>query len=160
MIARNISFAVIIAISALLISGCVERRLTINTDPQGALVVLNDEEIGISPVTVAFNWYGDYTVRINKDGYQTLNTHRNLKQPMKDVFPIDFFYEVLYPGRIVDEYEWSFTLNEYTPIDRQELLKAASAVREQAQTPLNQTQLKLVEELKTKADKKRRRAIR
>ena len=41
-----------------LLSGCVERRLTINTMPQGGLIVLNDEEIGTSPVTVSFNWSG------------------------------------------------------------------------------------------------------
>ncbi|MCP4263659.1 MAG: PEGA domain-containing protein, partial [Planctomycetes bacterium] len=45
---------------SLLLSGCVERKLTINTEPQGALVILNDEEIGTSPVTVSFEWYGDY----------------------------------------------------------------------------------------------------
>ena len=27
-------------------AGCVERQLTINTQPQGAVVTLNDEEIG------------------------------------------------------------------------------------------------------------------
>jgi hypothetical protein len=159
MTARNISFAVIIAIAALFNSGCVERKLTINTEPQGALVMLNDEEIGISPVTVAFNWYGDYKVRIQKDGYQALSTHKKLDRPKKDVFPIDFFYEVLWPGRIVDEYAWTFDLNEYTPIDREELLKAASVVKEQSQTPMTLIELQLHDELQNKAKKKRRRAI-
>jgi hypothetical protein len=45
-----------IFIAALLLGGCVERELTINTKPEGALVILNDEEIGTSPVTVSFNW--------------------------------------------------------------------------------------------------------
>jgi len=58
-------------IASLFLGGCVERRLTINTEPQGALVILNDEEIGESPVTVNFNWYGDYWVRIRKEGYET-----------------------------------------------------------------------------------------
>ena len=52
----------------IVLAGCVERKLTINTKPQGALVALNDEEIGESPVTVSFNWYGDYCVRISKEG--------------------------------------------------------------------------------------------
>jgi len=157
--AKTIFFSVITVITMLISGGCVERMLTINTEPQGALVVLNDEEIGISPVTVAFNWYGDYKVRINKDGYQTLSTHRNLKRPMKDVFPVDFFYEVLWPGRIVDEYEWSFALNEYVPADRQELLKAASAIKEQSQEPLSPKQQSILVELESGAAKKRRRAI-
>jgi len=116
----------------LLISGCVERKLTINTNPSGALVSLNDEEIGVSPVTVEFNWYGDYKVYISRDGYQTLNTHRKLDRPKHDMFPLDFFAEVIWPGKIVDEYEWVFELEPYRAMDREELLKASQAFREKA----------------------------
>jgi hypothetical protein len=118
--------------SVLLLSGCVERKLTINTEPQGAIVALNDEEIGISPVTIEFNWYGDYNIRIEKQGYETLNTHRKLKGPLHDRFPFDFFAEVLWPGRIIDEYEWSFRLSEYEPMDRDELLRASEAMKQKA----------------------------
>ena len=65
-----------------LLAGCVERKLTINTNPSGALVLLNDEEIGVSPATVSFNWYGDYNVTIRKHGYETLQTHRKLASPL------------------------------------------------------------------------------
>ena len=82
----------------------MERQLTINTTPQGALVVLNDEEIGISPVTVSFNWYGDYNVRIIKDEFETLKTHRKLKGPWYDKFPFDFFAQIVNPKRIVDSW--------------------------------------------------------
>ena len=50
------------------LTGCVERRLTINTKPQGALVELNDEEICVSHGTVNFNSYCDYCVRISRKG--------------------------------------------------------------------------------------------
>lgn len=116
---------------ALLPGGCVERTLTINTEPSGALVVLNDEQIGESPVTVSFNWYGDYGVRLRKEGYQTLDTHRRLKAPWFDWFPLDFFAEVLYPGRIVDTHEWTFDLAPKQPLTREELLKEADALRRQ-----------------------------
>jgi len=78
--------------------GCVERRIKVNTSPQGAGVVLNDEQIGTSPVSVAFQWYGDYNVRITKQGYETLVTHRALKAPWYDSFPFDFFVQVLWPA--------------------------------------------------------------
>jgi len=45
------SLAVVCVMVSMVLTGCVERKLTINTEPQGALVVLNDEEIGQSPVT-------------------------------------------------------------------------------------------------------------
>jgi len=132
--------------SVLLFSGCVERKLTINTEPQGAIVALNDEEIGISPVTIEFNWYGDYNIRIEKQGYETLNTHRKLKGPLHDRFPFDFFAEVLWPGRIIDEYEWSFRLTAYEPIDRDELLRASEVMKEKAIAEIAQAQREAEEE--------------
>ena len=114
-----------------LLNGCVERRVTINTEPAGALVFLNDEEIGISPVTVDFNWYGDYKIRVNKEGYEILETHQKLAAPLHDQFPFDFFAEILWPGTIVNEYEWSFELTPYAPPEREELIQAAREMKEQ-----------------------------
>jgi len=123
--------AILIAITAL--AGCVERELTINTKPQGANVALNDEEIGESPVTVNFNWYGDYCVRISKEGYETLNTHRELKGPWYDHFPFDFFAEIVNPSRIVDSYEWTFELSPGRQIGRDELIQNAEELKKQLQ---------------------------
>ncbi|MHC4725936.1 MAG: PEGA domain-containing protein [Planctomycetota bacterium] len=114
---------------SLLLSGCVERKLTINTEPQGALIILNDEEIGTSPVTVSFEWYGDYWVRISKDGYENLNTHRPLKGPWYDTFPFDFFAQIISPDRIVDSYEWTFSLDPKKQINREKLIQAAEKLK-------------------------------
>ena len=116
---------------SLLLSGCVERRLTINTEPQGALVTLNDEEIGISPVTVSFQWYGDYWIRISKDGYENLNSHRLLKGPWYDHFPFDFFAQIINPNRTIDSYEWTFSLEPKKQISREELIQAAEKLEKQ-----------------------------
>jgi hypothetical protein len=129
------SHAVLVPLACLvagtLLAGCVERTLTINTEPQAASVVLNDEEIGISPVTVSFNWYGDYYVRITKEGYETLDTHRELKAPLHDHFPLDFFAQIVNPKRIVDSYEWTFKLEPKKEISREELLERAKSLSEQ-----------------------------
>jgi hypothetical protein len=118
-------------IVSLFLCGCVERKLTINTEPQGALVFLNDEEIGTSPVTVSFEWYGDYWVRISKEGYETLNTHHLLKGPWYDGFPFDFFAQIISPDRIVDSYEWTFELEPKKQITREELIQNAEKLKEQ-----------------------------
>jgi len=115
----------------IVLSGCVERQLTINTEPQEAVVVLNDEEIGTSPVTVSFNWYGDYNVVLRKEGYETLKTHRELKGPWYDKFPFDFFAQLLTPRRIVDTYEWTFELAPRQEIERQELINKAEELKKQ-----------------------------
>jgi len=118
-------------IAAMFLGGCVERQLTVNTNPQGALVELNDEEIGASPVTVAFNWYGVYNVRITKQGYETIKTHRQLKAPWYDHFPFDFFANLLSPRRIVDKYEWTFQLEEKKQIPRETLIQNAEELKKQ-----------------------------
>jgi len=120
----------VLGVAVVLLAGCVERRLTINTQPPGATVILNDQEIGASPVTVPFNWYGDYWVRISKEGCETLNTHRKLKPPLHDYPPFDFFVEVLYPGRIVNAYEWTFELAPKQYPTRDELIEHAGAMKQ------------------------------
>jgi len=121
----------VILITSIFLAGCVERKLTINTEPQGAIVVLNDEEIGTSPVTVAFEWYGDYWVAIRKEGYETLNTHRKLKAPWYDAFPFDFFAQIISPKRIVDSYEWTFELEGKKQISRDRLIQNAQELKKQ-----------------------------
>jgi len=115
----------------MILGGCVERKLTINTEPQGAIVVLNDEEVGISPVTVSFEWYGDYNVRISKEGFETLKTHRKLKAPWYDKFPFDFFAQLIIPKRIVDSYEWTFELAPQQQPTREELIRNALELKKQ-----------------------------
>ena len=127
----SITLLVISVSVFLLVSGCVERNLTINTEPQGALIILNDEEIGTSPVTVSFEWYGDYWVRIRKDGYESLNTHRELKGPWYDIFPFDFFAQIISPNRTVDSYEWTFPLKPKKQTSPEELIQAAERLKKQ-----------------------------
>ena len=124
---------IVLIVFVAMLSGCVQRKLTINTLPQGAVITLNDEEIGVSPVPVGFEWYGDYKVRAVKEGYEILNTHRRLERPVHDKFQMDFFAEVLYPGHIKDEYEWTFELTPYTVPDRNVLLLDAEKLRKEAE---------------------------
>ncbi len=127
---KTLTFAVL-AVLMLVLTGCVERKLTIITTPPGAIVSLNDEEIGTSPVTVAFRWYGDYRIRIAKDGFETLITHKKLKAPLHDGFPFDLFAE-LWPGRIIDKYQWNFELTQYVTPDRDKLIRYADEMRHRA----------------------------
>ena len=125
-------------LAVFLTAGCVERRLTIVTEPKEAVVWLNDEEVGTTPVTVNFNWYGDYSVRIEKSGYEILNTHRVLQRPLHDKFPFDFFAEVLWPKKIVDEYMWEFQLEPFQQTSPDELIQAAQDMQQRTNNELGQ----------------------
>ena len=48
-------------------AGCVERLITVTSQPSGSLVYLNDEEVGRTPVTVPFTFYGVYDVRVEHE---------------------------------------------------------------------------------------------
>ncbi len=84
-------------------AGCVERTARVQTQPPGALVTVNDEEVGISPVKFSFQWYGDYEIILRKPGYQTLRTNYRIVPPWYQWPPFDFVAEVLWPGMIRDE---------------------------------------------------------
>jgi hypothetical protein len=133
---------IILCVLFCLCTGCVQRKLTIVTEPAGALVVLNDEEIGTSPVTVGFEWYGDYTVRISKEGYQTLNTHQNLKRPLGDFVGVDLFADAFTTK--INEYTWAYKLEPYQQIEKDELVKSAFSLQKEtfAETPGKKTKKK------------------
>jgi len=136
-----------ITVLGVLCCGCVERQLTVVTTPAGARVWLNDEDIGESPVTTAFKWYGDYNVRIAKPGFQTLNTHRLLEGPWYDSFPFDFLAQIVNPQHIVDSYEWSFELQPRQPVARDTLISQALNLSQEVEdTATPQDRLNTAEE--------------
>jgi len=135
-------------LAVILLSGCVERRLTIVTEPAEAVVWLNDEEVGVTPVTVNFNWYGDYRVRIEKPGFEILNTHRPLERPLHDRFPFDFFAEVFWPQTIEDAYTWTFELQPYHQASAEELIESAKTARQEANEELGKIAVEILTEEK------------
>ena len=132
----------------MVLTGCVERKLTIVTEPPEAIVWLNDEEIGTTPVTVSFNWYGDYTVRIEKPGHEILNTHRLLERPAHDRFPLDFFAQVIWPGTIEDSYTWAFDLEPFQQASAEELVEQANQMRDRANNELGKIAVEILDEEK------------
>jgi hypothetical protein len=150
MLSKRIFFVVLAMVSVTLCfcTGCVERKITITTEPSGALVLLNDEEVGTSPVTVGFEWYGDYNVQISKSGYQTLKTHQNLKRPVADRFPVDLFAD-MFSSKIY-QYNWNFKLEPLQPIDKEKLIKSAVDLQKQALIPTEEDSAKKIKKIKPK----------
>jgi hypothetical protein len=92
-----------------LAGGCVQRTLNITSNPPGALVYLNDQEVGRTPVSRDFTWYGTYDVQLRKEGYQTLDTKMSLVAPAWLWPPIDLLAE-LAPWHIKDIRNESFVM--------------------------------------------------
>ena len=71
--------------------------------------MLNDVEVGRTPVTTGFTFYGDYAVRLGLGGYEPLSTHRRTDTPIYEYAPIDLF-ATAWPGRIKTNLVWDFDL--------------------------------------------------
>jgi hypothetical protein len=119
----------IILVALLVTAGCVERSVTINSRPSGALVVLNDQEVGRTPATVSFQWYGDYDVLLRLEGYETLKTHTKIDAPWYEYPPIDFVAEVFWPATVHDRHYREFELQPRVEPTPEELLARADEVR-------------------------------
>jgi hypothetical protein len=120
-------------LAGLFATGCVERTARIQTDPPGAFVIVNDEEVGVSPVKFSFLWYGDYDIMVRKPGYQTLKTHHQINAPWYEWPPIDLVAETMIPVMIRDEHVLpTFTLEPAETPTAEELVKQATELRDQA----------------------------
>ena len=117
-----------VCLPAFLMTGCVERKLTITSEPAGALVYVSSEEIGRTPVTIPFTWYGDYDVILRMEGYKTLKTHLNITPPLYEVPPLDLFSE-LAPWTYRVQKSAHYTLAEKKKIDEAELYRRAEELR-------------------------------
>ncbi len=77
--------------------------MTIRSNPPGALVYVDDYQIGTAPVSHDFVYYGTRKIRLVKDGYETLTVRQPFPLPWYEIFPLDFVSENLIPWEIRDE---------------------------------------------------------
>lgn len=96
---------------ALGLGGCLERRIQITSEPTGAMVWLNDVEVGRTPCETAFTYFGDYDVRVRLEGYEPLVERKKAKQPVYEYPPMDLVATAL-PAKIETEIKWHFVLNK------------------------------------------------
>jgi hypothetical protein len=98
-------FGVILVFGA----GCVRRVVQITSDPDGAVVWMNDREVGSTPCEVEILHYGKYDVRVEKPGWEPVMTGRSANAPIWDLPGPDFFAELV-PAEIESRNVWHFQL--------------------------------------------------
>lgn len=112
-----------------LLAGCVERRYTIRTDPPGALAIVNGEEIGPTPVSRSFTYYGDREVTLLMDGYKAEQQVVQIKPPWWDNLLTEFVTENLIPITFRDEREYRYRLRTEANPQSDDLLRRAEQLR-------------------------------
>ncbi len=120
----------IVATAALTLAaaGCVERKLTVISNPPGARVYLDGEERGITPVTFRFDWYGKREFTLRKDGYRTLREVRDVHEPFYER-PVINVVSDLSPLPISDHKTVTFDLEPVRKVDPQALLDRANEMK-------------------------------
>lgn len=113
-------------------TGCVRRRLTVRTNPPGALVSVDNQIIGTSPAASPYVYYGTREIRVERDGYRTEVIRRRLDPPWYEYPPFDFIVETLWPLEVRDERIIDIELvpQEVAPLET--VLDRAGTLREQS----------------------------
>jgi len=116
--------------------GCVERRMTIrtNVDNQGgALVSIDDQEVGYSPISTGFTYYADREIRLIKDGYETVTLIQPVPAPWWDALLVEFCVENLWPVTIRDDREFKYELPPTAAVSTGEVIQRGQRLRSEAQ---------------------------
>jgi hypothetical protein len=125
--------AVILLLASIaVLSGCVERRYTIRTEPPGATVIVNGEEIGPSPASKSFVYYGDRKITLIHDGYATKTVIQPINAPWWDNYLTEFFTENVIPISMRDEREYKYQLELAQSPPQGELRDRAEVLRSDA----------------------------
>ncbi len=146
MILSTKSLRFLILITALfLFAGCVTRTIAISTNPSNALVYVDNELVGESPVEIPFTYYGTRKITIEKkddDGRLICErkiVFEKIKAPVYEVFPLDFFSEIVWPFDIQDSHTLNYDLVEVTPLSRKEqqknVIENAEELRQRVNSP-------------------------
>lgn len=126
--------------------GCVLRSLTVDSEPSGAMVYLDDELIGETPVTTTFTYYGTRKITLEKvdaEGrllYERKIVYEKIKPPFYQILPLDFFSEIVLPMELKDEHYFTYQLDQLRQLPKtehqKEVVRNAEQLRERLNTPM------------------------
>jgi hypothetical protein len=125
-------FAVIIVSGSLLFPGCVRRRMTVRTNPAGAMVYVDHQMVGTTPVSTSFTYYGTRQFEIIKDGYRTEKFLRRFNPPWYQWPVMDFVSETLWPFEKRDERIIDVQLSPDINVPTDALIRSGEELRAQA----------------------------
>lgn len=91
-------------------AGCLQRTITVTSEPSGAVVWINDNEVGRTPVDVDFTYFGKYSVRLRREGYEPIIDERKVKAPLREMPGIDLAAEAL-PVNFHHRVKWHYDLS-------------------------------------------------
>ena len=125
-------FVISALVLSMFLSGCVRRRMTVRSNPPGATVYLDGQEIGRTPFSTNFDFYGKREFRVVKDGYETKTVILPVRAPWYEWFPLDFASEILLPGKLTDRKFYEIDMQPLLVVPTPELRGRAEELRRYA----------------------------
>jgi len=133
LITRRTACLVISALACAVFSGCVHRRMTVRTNPPGARVFAEGKEVGFTPVSLDFTYYGTREITLVKDGYETKTVYPKLKTPWYQYLPFEFVTDNLSPVKINNRHEFLYSLQPQSIISGDDIESRGWELRNAAQ---------------------------
>jgi hypothetical protein len=124
--------ALMLMMIALMQVGCVHRRVTVNSYPQGALVKVDGKDIGYTPASFDFTWYGTREVQLLMDGYETRTEQIDVNAPWYQKFPLDFISDNFLGKHVTDHRQFTFQLQPKRMDMSSDVLQRAGSLRSEA----------------------------
>ena len=97
------------------------------------MVLLEGKEIGYSPASADFTYYGTRQVTMIKDGYETKTEFVTVSTPWYQWPVIEFFTDNFSPRRITDRRFFKFDLQPKQMVPDDELRARARQLRSESQ---------------------------
>src|SRR5690606_12662551 len=114
--------------------GCVRRRLTIRSNPPGAMVYVDNQHVGFTPCSVDLTYYGTREIRLLKSGFETLTINQPIPTPWWQVPPLDFVSDNLVPTKIRDNRTVTYNLQPQLMMPVEEIIGRGHELRTRTQT--------------------------
>lgn len=122
----------LVGLALLTATGCVRRRLTVRSNPPGAVVYVDNQRIGTTPCSVDYVYYGTREIRLTMQGYETLTVNQPLPAPWYELPGLDFVSENLVPTTITDARTVSFNLRRELLVPAEQIIARGEQLRRQA----------------------------
>jgi hypothetical protein len=111
--------------------GCVRRRLFVASNPAGALVYVDNEQIGTTPCAVDFTYYGTREIRLVKPGFETLTVNQPIPTPWYELPPLDFVTENMVPYKVRDNRAVTYNLSPQLIVPSDQLIARGEQLRQE-----------------------------
>lgn len=122
------------ALAGCALAGCqsMHRRMTVHSDPPGAMVLVDGEERGHTPMSMDFTYYATREIMLVKDGYETLTLFQTVPTPWYQYFPLDFVSDNFLPFKVTNRHEFTYKMQPQIAPSTEHLYDVGEAMRAEA----------------------------